>query len=31
MGNDDFTPMNSKITGGTIPAEIFKEIIQKKH
>ena len=28
MGNDDFTPMNSKITGGTIPAEIFKEIIQ---
>lgn len=30
MGNDDFTPMNSKITGGTIPAEIFKEIIQKK-
>lgn len=31
MGNDDFTPMNSKITGGTIPAEIFKEIIQKKY
>ena len=31
MGNDDFTPMDSKITGGTIPAEIFKEIIQKKH
>ena len=28
VGNDDFTPMNSKITGGTIPAEIFKEIIQ---
>ncbi|MBR4892282.1 MAG: transglycosylase domain-containing protein [Alphaproteobacteria bacterium] len=31
MGNDDFTPMNSKITGGTVPAEIFKEIIQKKY
>ena len=30
MGNDDFTPMDSKITGGTIPAEIFKEIIQKQ-
>ena len=30
MGNDDFTPMNSKITGGTIPAEIFKEIVQHK-
>ena len=29
MGNDDFTPMDSKITGGTIPAEIFREIIQK--
>jgi membrane peptidoglycan carboxypeptidase len=29
MGNDDFTPMDSKITGGTIPAEIFKEIITK--
>lgn len=27
MGNDDFTPMDSKITGGTIPAEIFREII----
>jgi penicillin-binding protein 1A len=27
MGNDDFTPMNSKITGGTIPAEIFKKIV----
>ena len=27
MGNDDFTPMDSAITGGTIPAEIFKEII----
>ena len=29
MGKDDFTPMDSKITGGTIPAEIFKEIITK--
>ena len=28
MGNDDFTPMDSKITGGTIPAEIFREIVQ---
>ena len=27
MGNDDFTPMDSAITGGTIPAEIFKEVI----
>ena len=27
MGNDDFSPMDSKITGGTIPAEIFKEIV----
>ena len=27
MGNDDFTPMNSKITGGTIPAEIFRKIV----
>jgi membrane peptidoglycan carboxypeptidase len=30
VGNDDFAPMNSKITGGTIPAEIFKSIIQKQ-
>lgn len=30
MGNDDFTPMDSKITGGTIPAEIFREIIVGK-
>ncbi len=28
MGNDDFTPMNSKITGGTIPAEIFRDIVK---
>ena len=27
MGNDDFAPMDSKITGGTIPSEIFKDII----
>ncbi len=29
MGNDDFTPMSSKITGGTIPAEIFHDIVAK--
>ena len=29
MGNDDFTSMSSKITGGTIPAEIFREIVEK--
>ncbi len=27
VGNDDFTPMDSKITGGTLPAEIFRESI----
>lgn len=27
VGNDDFAPMDSKITGGTIPAEIFRSII----
>lgn len=27
-GNDDFTPMSSKITGGTIPATIFHEIVK---
>ena len=27
MGNDDYTPMDSKMTGGTIPAEIFREIV----
>jgi penicillin-binding protein 1A len=26
VGNDDNSPMSSKITGGTIPAEIFKEV-----
>jgi len=29
VGNDDFTPMSSKITGGTIPAEIFHDIVVK--
>ena len=28
MGNDDFSPMDSSITGGTIPAEIFREIVR---
>lgn len=28
VGNDDFTPMDSKITGGTIPAEIFHDIVE---
>ena len=28
MGNDDFTPMSSKITGGTIPATIFHDIVK---
>lgn len=27
VGNDDFTPMSNKVTGGTIPAEIFKEVV----
>jgi penicillin-binding protein 1A len=27
VGNDNFTPMD-RITGGTIPAEIFKDIVQ---
>lgn len=30
VGNDDFTPMSNKITGGTIPAEIFKEVVTGK-
>ena len=30
MGNDDFTPMDSKITGGTVPAEIFRDIVTKR-
>lgn len=29
VGNDDFSPMSSKITGGTIPAEIFHDIVIK--
>ncbi len=28
VGNDDFAPMDSKVTGGTIPAEIFNKIVQ---
>ncbi len=28
MGNDDFSPMSSKITGGTIPAQIFHDIVK---
>ncbi len=28
VGNDDFSPMSSKITGGTVPAEIFREIVK---
>jgi len=28
VGNDDFSPMSPKITGGTIPAEIFHDAIQ---
>lgn len=28
VGNDDFTPMDAKITGGTIPAEIFHDIVK---
>ena len=27
VGNDNFTPMSSQITGGTIPAEIFHDIV----
>ncbi len=29
VGNDDFSPMDSKITGGTIPAEIFHDIVTR--
>jgi penicillin-binding protein 1A len=28
VGKDDFTPMSSKITGGTLPATIFHEIVK---
>jgi penicillin-binding protein 1A len=28
VGHDNFTPMDSKITGGTIPAEIFTDIVK---
>lgn len=30
VGNDDFTPMGANITGGTIPAEIFHDVMTKK-
>lgn len=29
VGNDDFTPMDSGVTGGTIPAQIFRDIVTK--
>ena len=28
VGNDDFTPMSSKTTGGTTPAQIFHDVVQ---
>lgn len=28
VGNDDFTSMSSKITGGTIPAQIFHDVVE---
>ncbi|MBO4672374.1 MAG: transglycosylase domain-containing protein, partial [Alphaproteobacteria bacterium] len=28
VGNDDFSPMSSDVTGGTIPAEIFHDIVK---
>ena len=28
VGKDDFTPMSSKITGGTLPATIFHEVVK---
>lgn len=28
VGNDDFTPMSSRITGGTIPAQIFHDVVE---
>lgn len=28
VGNDDFSPMSSKVTGGTLPAEIFHDIVK---
>ena len=28
VGNDDFTPMESNITGGTVPAKIFHEVVK---
>ena len=29
VGNDDFRPMESTVTGGTIPAKIFHDIVSK--
>ncbi|MCL2748502.1 MAG: transglycosylase domain-containing protein [Alphaproteobacteria bacterium] len=28
VGNDDNSPMDSKITGGTVPAEIFRDVVK---
>ena len=28
VGNDDFAPMGAKVTGGTVPAEIFRDIVK---
>ena len=28
VGNDDFSPMSSHVTGGTIPAEIFHDLVK---
>ncbi len=28
VGNDDFSPMESRVTGGTVPAEIFHDIVK---
>ena len=28
VGNDDFSPMDTKVTGGTIPAMIFYDIVR---
>lgn len=30
VGNDDFTPMESNVTGGTVPAKIFHEVVKKE-
>lgn len=28
VGNDDYTPMDKSITGGTVPVQIFKQILE---